>query len=333
MPDISISDASTDTLDALHDATHATTSLVKTAGQAAVNTVTETATGYKDAYTVMHEIVGKFLERLPYLIIALTIIVFFWLLSRLFKHFIQKTMSNRGKQNLVLVFNRIGSTLIMGFGVMIAMVTAIPGFTPSQLISALGIGSVAIGFAFKDVFQNMLSGILLLLAEPFRIGDEIICGSFEGVVEDIHIRATNIRTIDGRRIVIPNALIYTSAVTVNTAYTRRRCSFNVGIGYDDDIDQAKKIILATLDNIRTVESTPSASVMVSSLGDFAVILTIRWWIDTKEISVPSSTDQVQALVKQAITQNGLNIPYPTQQLLMDTPPNTANEPHLQKDQT
>lgn len=70
------------------------------------------------------------------------------------------------------------------------MVIAIPGFTPSQLVSALGIGSVAIGFAFKDIFQNLLSGVLILLGEPFRIGDDIIVNGMEGTVEDIQIRAT-----------------------------------------------------------------------------------------------------------------------------------------------
>lgn len=317
MADLSIREATQNTTNAISEATQATTSLVKGAGQLATDTVVQTAHGYKDVYTIFEEIVGKFLERLPYLIIALTILVFFWLLSRLFKQFIKKTLSQRGKQNLVLVFNRIGSTFIIFFGIMVALVIAIPGFTPGQLISALGIGSVAIGFAFKDVFQNMLSGILLLLAEPFRIGDEIVCGNFEGTVENIHIRATNIRTVDGRRIVIPNALLYTSAVTVNTAYVKRRCVFDVGIGYDDDIEDAKKLILATLDKIRTVESTPEPLVQVKLLGDFAVILSVKWWIDTKDITMSNSVDEVQLLVKQAFNAKGISIPYPTQQLLVD----------------
>ncbi|MFP3354118.1 mechanosensitive ion channel, partial [Pseudoalteromonas sp. SIMBA_153] len=96
------------------------------------------------------------------------------------------------------------------------------GFTPAKLIGALGIGSVAIGFAFKDIFQNLLSGILLLISEPFRIGDQIVSGDYEGTVEDIKIRATTIRTYDGRQVVIPNSDLYTSALTVNTAYKQRR---------------------------------------------------------------------------------------------------------------
>ena len=90
----------------------------------------------------------------------------------------------------MLILNRVGSTFIIFFGVLIGLVIAIPGFTPAQLMSALGIGSVAIGFAFKDIFQNLLSGVLILLSEPFKIGDDIIVNGMEGTVEDIQIRAT-----------------------------------------------------------------------------------------------------------------------------------------------
>ena len=96
----------------------------------------------------------SFWERVPYICIAITVFVIFWLLTKLFKFFIRKTLENRSytRQNLVLVLNRVGSTFILFFGFLIALVIAIPGFTPSQLIGALGIGSVAIGFAFKDIF-------------------------------------------------------------------------------------------------------------------------------------------------------------------------------------
>lgn len=99
-------------------------------------------------------------------------------MSIIFKKAVHKTLGARVRhQNLVKVFQRIGGALILFIGFMIAMVVAIPGFTPAKLIGALGIGSVAIGFAFKDIFQNLLSGILLLISEPFRIGDQIVSGT------------------------------------------------------------------------------------------------------------------------------------------------------------
>lgn len=110
------------------------------------------------------------------------------------------------------------------------------------------------------------------MGEPFRIGDDIIVNGMEGTVEDIQIRATFLRSPDGRRLVIPNATVYTSAITVNTAYQRRRCQFVVGIGYEDDEQKAKSIILDILNNNRNVLSQPAFSVNVTALADFQLIL-------------------------------------------------------------
>jgi len=181
-------------------------------------------------------------------------------------------------------------------------------------MSALGIGSVAIGFAFKDIFQNLLSGILILLGEPFKIGDDIIVSGMEGTVEDIQIRATFLRSPDGRRIVIPNATVYTSAVTVNTAYPRRRCEFVVGIGYEDDVQKAKDIVLKILDRDTTILSQPGFTVNVSALADFSINLTVRWWVNTSETTTANSISEVQERVIHAFNEHGVSIPYPVQEV-------------------
>ncbi len=290
--------------------------LIQQAGAKTTQTVLAHTEKYHDAYTTIDKIIDSFWQRVPYICIAIAVFIIFWLLTKLFKFFVNKTLSNRSyaKQNLVLVLHRVGGTFILFFGFLIALVIAIPGFTPSQLIGALGIGSVAIGFAFKDIFQNLLSGILILLGEPFRIGDAIIVNGLEGVVEDIQIRATFLRSYDGRRIVIPNATVYTSPVTVNTAYQQRRCEFIVGIGYDDDEQRAKQIVLDILNNDRNVLSQPPFSVNVTALADFSVNLTVRWWINTTETDILSSTSSIQAQVKQAFNAQEINIPYPIQEL-------------------
>jgi small conductance mechanosensitive channel len=233
-----------------------------------------------------------------------------------FKWFVRKTLNNRSytRQNLVLVLNRVGSSAIIFFGFLIAMVIAIPGFTPSQLMSALGLGSVAIGFAFKDIFQNLLSGVLILIGEPFKIGDDIIVNNMEGTVEDIQIRATFLRSPDGRRIVIPNATVYTSAVTVNTAYTRRRCEFVVGIGYEDDVQKAKDIILAILDRDIKILSQPAFSVNVTAWADFSINLNVRWWVNTTETTTSASISEVQERVIAAFAEHHISIPYPVQEV-------------------
>ena len=223
-------------------------------------------------------------------------------------------------QNLAKVFQRIGGALILFIGFMIAMVVAIPGFTPAKLIGALGIGSVAIGFAFKDIFQNLLSGILLLISEPFRIGDQIVSGDYEGTVEDIKIRATTIRTYDGRQVVIPNSELYTSALTVNTAYKQRRLQVAVGIGYEDDIETAKAEILQALDKVDSVSRKATPSVIATGFGGSSMDLTVRWFIDNgTQANKVASIHQVIVEVKKALDAAGINIPFPIRTIDLSDP--------------
>ncbi|MGP4848092.1 mechanosensitive ion channel family protein, partial [Marinobacter sp. 1Y8] len=221
---------------------------------------------------------------------------------------------------LVKVFQRVGGALIFFIGFMIAMVIAVPGFTPAKLIGALGIGSVAIGFAFKDIFQNLLSGILLLISEPFRIGDQIVSGDYEGTVEDIKIRATTIRTYDGRQVVIPNSDLYTSALTVNTAYKQRRLQVAVGIGYEDDIEAAKTEIIKALDKIESVSKKATPSVIATGFGGSSIDLMVRWFIeDGTQANKVASIHQVIVGIKNSLDAAGVNIPFPIRTIDLSDP--------------
>ena len=252
------------------------------------------------------------ISRIPYLIVASLVFVIFWVLSIFFKKAVTRILGSRKHhQNLVTVFRRVGSALILFLGFMVAMIIAVPSFTPGKLIGALGIGSVAIGFAFKDIFQNLLSGILLLLSEPFRIGDQIISGNFEGTVEDIQIRATTIRTYDGRKVVIPNSQLYTSTMTVNTAYSQRRLEFDVGIGYENNIIDAQQVILSVLKAAPTVSKLAEPSVIATALADSSVVLRVRWFIDDgTQTNRVASINEVIILVKEALEKANISIPFP-----------------------
>lgn len=123
---------------------------------------------------------------------------------------------------------------------MLAVTIVAPSLTPGDLIAGLGVRSVAIGFALKDILQNMLAGILILLRQPFEVGDKVVSGGHEGTVERIETRATLIKTYDGRRVVITNTDIYTDSVTVNTAYDTRRSQYDIAIGCNDDWNKAPR---------------------------------------------------------------------------------------------
>lgn len=286
-----------------------------------VDPVASDAMTYQSIAHTANDLFNSFIERIPYFVAALVVMIIFWLLSLFFKKIVRRLLGNRSHhQNLVKVFQRVGSALIFFIGFMIAMVIAIPGFTPAKLIGALGIGSVAIGFAFKDIFQNLLSGILLLISEPFRIGDQIVSGNYEGTVEDIKIRATTIKTYDGRQVVIPNSDLYTSVLTVNTAYKQRRLQVAIGIGYEDDIEMAKAEIIKALENSDTVSTKAKPSVIATGFGDSTIDLMVRWFIeDGTQANKVASIHQVIVEIKTALDAAGVNIPFPIRTLDLSDP--------------
>jgi len=285
------------------------------------STTTPDELTYQSIVDSANEILVGFVERIPHFVASIIVILIFWFLSIIFKKIVYKLLGSRSRhQNLVKVFQRVGGALIVFIGFMIAMVIAVPGFTPAKLIGALGIGSVAIGFAFKDIFQNLLSGILLLISEPFRIGDQIVSGDYEGTVEDIKIRATTIRTYDGRQVVIPNSDLYTSALTVNTAYKQRRLQVAVGIGYEDDIEAAKAEIIQALDKVESVSTHAKPSVIATGFGGSSIDLMVRWFIeDGTQANKVASIHQVIVEIKKALDAANINIPFPIRTIDLSDP--------------
>lgn len=164
------------------------------------------------------KIIQKAVALLPNLILACAIFIAFAIGARIGKSLIERLGERRKmRQNAALLLGKLVQLLVVILGFLIALSIVAPSFTASDLIKTLGIGGVAIGFAFQNILQNFLAGILLLLHEPFRIGDQINVTGFEGVVDTIQTRATIIHTKDGHRVVIPNATLFTNPVTVFSA--------------------------------------------------------------------------------------------------------------------
>lgn len=202
-------------------------------------------------------------------------------------------------------------------GLFISLTIVFPSLRASDLVQLLGISGVAVGFAFRDILQNFLAGILILLTEPFHINDQIVFKNFEGTVENIQTRATTIKTYDGRRIVIPNSELFTNSVTVNTAFDNRRLEYDVAVGYGDDLNWTKQLMLQAIDSVDTVLKHPPPDVLVMELAENSVNIRARWWIKPPRRSDALDTrDKVISAIKQKLyVENGIDLPYPTRQIL------------------
>jgi small conductance mechanosensitive channel len=159
---------------------------------------------FEKFWVAAQHMVDAFIARLPALIVGIAVFLLFYILSAVVGRFIVNTTRKRRPNVGVVLARLIGAvTLLIGFLVAFSIVA--PSFQAADLIKILGIGGVAIGFAFQNILQNFLAGLLLLWSEPFRVGDEIKLDAFEGEVEEIQTRATIVKTYDARRVVIPNA--------------------------------------------------------------------------------------------------------------------------------
>ena len=282
----------------------------------------------------MDSMIDGLIILLPNIVLALIVFAIFFFLGRAVKRTVRRvTRHHRQARNLGLVLGRLAQGIIVLVGLFVALSIVIPTFKAGDLIQLLGISGVAIGFAFRDILQNFLAGILILLTEPFQIDDQIVFKNFEGTVENIETRATTILTYDGRRIVIPNAELFTNAVTVNTAFDKRRTEYDVGIGYGDDIDRAKQLMLEALYSVNEVLKDPAPDVLVVELAESTVNIRVRWWISPpRRMDDMRSRDKVICAIKKKLVENGIDLPYPTRQILFhDQTEETDGDRSLQRE--
>ena len=282
----------------------------------------------------MESMIDGLIILLPNIVLALIVFAIFFFLGRAIKRTVRRiTRHHSHARNLGLVLGRLAQGIIVLVGLFVALSIVIPTFKAGDLVQLLGISGVAIGFAFRDILQNFLAGVLILLTEPFRIDDQIVFKNFEGTVENIETRATTIRTYDGRRIVIPNAELFTNAVTVNTAFDKRRTEYDVGIGYGDDIDRAKQLMLEALYSVNEVLKDPAPDVLVVELAESTVNIRVRWWITPpRRMDDMRSRDKVICAVKKKLVENGIDLPYPTRQILFhDQTEETDGDRSLQRE--
>lgn len=258
----------------------------------------------------------NFLALSPKIFIGIIVFFVFYFVGKLMRHWIRVLSSRSHKhRNIGLVLGRMSQFLVVFLGVFVALTIIFPSIKASTLVQFFGISSVAIGFAFKDILQNFLAGILILLTEPFKINDQIRVKDFEGTVDDIQTRATYIKTYDGKRVVIPNSVLFTESVTVNTAFPSRRNECLIGVGFGDDIYSAEKLILEAIHSISDVVKNPPPDVIVSELGASSVNIRARWWSKPEIKDVLQVQNQVIAAIRNKLGENGIDLPFPTTQVL------------------
>lgn len=258
------------------------------------------------------------LSVLPNIALALVVLAIFGLAARL----VRKRVEPRLTRMKTPSFGKVAASLIyVGIilaGILIAVPIAIPSVKVSAVLGGLGLLGVAAGFAFQDILSNLLAGILLILRQPFRSGDQIEVNSYRGTVVTITIRETQIKTFDGRLIYIPNADVYTNAIEVQTHYDVVRTSLEVGVDYDADLALARSTALEVLAGIEDIAGDPAPQAYYTEFGASSITLDLRYWTSSQQAEVRRVQDQVVERVKAAFDAKDIGIPFDI--VTLDTSP-------------
>ncbi|MGB3212487.1 MAG: mechanosensitive ion channel family protein [Desulforhopalus sp.] len=257
------------------------------------------------------EIWSTFVGRIPYFAAGLIVLLLTWLASSILSMIAGRMMRRSGlRYSLQELLSRFVSIGIWILGILLSAMIIFPGLTPSKAIGAMGIASIAVGLAFKDIFENFFAGILLLWRFPFENGDVIECGDILGRVENVALRMTKIRLLSGELIVCPNSFLFKNPVKVLTNQKIRRTNITTGIAYDENIEKAVKVIREAVKNCPSVHTNEEIQVVPSAFGSSSIDIEIYWWTDALPKESRDSKGEVITAVKNGLDEANIEIPYP-----------------------
>lgn len=250
-------------------------------------------------------------RALPSMAIALILIIITALVAKfavsVADKAVNKTELRPSLRTLIQTVIKLGIWIL---GLLIAMIVVFPGLTVGSLIAGLGIGAVAIGFAFQDIFENFLAGVLIMIREKMRIGDVIECEGMVGKVEHITLRETHIRKLSGEVTVVPNSILFKNPVEILTDKEQRRHQVVIGVSYDTDLDEAAEVIRKVVTAVDEVDEDKGVDIFAQEFNSSSVDFLVRWWSGSTPRAGWESKDKVVRAIKRGLDEAGIEIPFP-----------------------
>lgn len=254
------------------------------------------------AWRTLQTAATAFTAALPAVGGAVVVLAIAWLVAGSADRLVFRLVRRAAHQpSLAQALGNITKFAVVMVGLLVAAMLVFPSVKPVDILSFLGFGGVAVGFAFKDIFQNFLAGLLLLLRQPFRLGDEIRVGANEGVVEDINLRSTVLATPSGERVILPNSDVYSQPVVVRTAHGRRRSSVVVPVSATERPESVKQRLARAVTAVEGVLPSPAPFVVARADAPAASQLEVFFWTSPEEDVVLTVTDRVAIAARLAAT--------------------------------
>lgn len=255
------------------------------------------------------QLLDKVVDELPNVATAILIFAVSLYLARLVSNMFKKVLTKHNADREII---QLLSQLTRWSIIVIGIITALQRFFDvSAFLAGLGILGFTVGFALQDIMQNFVAGIILLIQQPFEVEDVIESDQFLGTILAINLRTTEMKTIDGRIVIIPNASILSKPLINYTRAEFRRIELPVGVSYDADPTVTRKVVMEALPNVPGFVSDPEPMVVFHTFGGSSIDMSAFFWIDMSKTNPPLAKDAAFELVKAGLDRKGIEIPFPT----------------------
>ena len=254
------------------------------------------------------ELIANFMPKITFAILTLIV---GWFIIKWVNKIINEALNHGRLDKAVRSF--LSSLINIGLKiVLLVIVASMLGVQTSSLVALLGAAGLAIGLALQGSLANFAGGVLILIFKPFRIGDHIEAQGFSGVVESIQIFNTTLDTFDNQRIVIPNGKLSNDSIRNYTTNRIRRVDFDLNVAYEEDLTNVRKVLLSIAKKEVRHLSNHEPQVILKSLGDSAVEVSLRFWVKTKDYW-PTYYENIE-VIKNTFDKNNIKFPYPQREV-------------------
>ncbi len=256
------------------------------------------------------------IEMLPNIVLAILIVIIAYFIAKVVRNIMRKIMGRMtGHITLQHLISNIVFVAIILIGAFVALSILQLTTAVTSLLAGAGIIGLALGFAFQDIAANFMSGIIMAIRVPFREGDIIETKDKMGIVTDISLRSTILRSFQGQYHIIPNKDVFQNTITNYNTYGKRRVDLTVGISYGDDLEKVKQVVLDTIKDLPKVKQDDPIQFFYTEFGDSSINFEVRFWVAFKKQPdyLQLRSDAIIA-IKKAFDENDIMIPFPIRTL-------------------
>ena len=261
--------------------------------------------------SILEQLVVDFLTLLPSLIAALVVFAIGIYLASIVRRLVRRGLKRRTENpQPIALLSQLAYWLVV---ILVAAISLqMVGFNLTAFLAGLGIVGITIGFALQDVSKNFIAGLLMLIQQPFEIGEFIEVSGYAGKVMAIDLRATKIRTADGKLVLIPNGEVLITPITNFSQAESRRVEISTGVAYESDPENVRQTTLEAISTVPGIQSEPAPVAIFENFGSATFDLSVYFWIDTSQTNVSAAKDAGLNAIKQAFEQAKIDMPYPAQ---------------------